>query len=150
MGTELRNISEGTAASLPGVSTLRRNIRKAREDFDTPPNPTTREEIPELPKQCQLTVNGQQFMMFDSGIGDHERMFIFASEFGVHCLAESNQNTGMQMVPSKSALSYSSSCTPFIDNNEEAFFPAFLNCCRIIRRQHTQGFSDRYSAKLMS
>ena len=33
LGTELKNISEGAAASLPGVSTLRRNIRKAREDF---------------------------------------------------------------------------------------------------------------------
>ena len=41
LGTELRNISEGAAASLPGISTLRRNIRKAREDFDTPPKPAT-------------------------------------------------------------------------------------------------------------
>ena len=89
LGTELRNISEGAAASLPGVSTSRRNIRKARENFDTPPNPTTREEIPELPEQYQLTVNGEQFMIFDSGIGDHERMFIFASELGLQCLAES-------------------------------------------------------------
>ena len=65
------------------------NIRKAREDFNTPPNPATREEIPELPEQYQLTVNGQQFMIFDSGIRDHERMFIFASELGLQCLAES-------------------------------------------------------------
>ena len=48
LGTELRNISEGAAASLPGASKLRRNIRKARKDFDTPPNPATREEVPEL------------------------------------------------------------------------------------------------------
>ena len=89
MGTDLRNILEGAAASLSGVSTLRRNIRKAREDFDTLPNPATPEEIPELPEQYQLTVNGQQFMIFDSGIGDHERMFIFASELGLQCLAES-------------------------------------------------------------
>ena len=89
LGTELRNISEGAAASLPGISTLRRNIRKVRENFDTPPNPATREEIPELPEQYQLTVNGEQFMIFDSGIGDHERMFIFASELGLKFLAES-------------------------------------------------------------
>ena len=87
--TELRNISEGAAASLPGVSTLRRKIRKTRENFDTPPNPATREEIPELPEQYQLTVNGEQFMTFDNGIGDHERMYIFASELGLQCLAES-------------------------------------------------------------
>ena len=88
LGTELRNISEEAVASLPGVSTLRRNIRKAHENFDTPPNPATREEIPELPEQYQLTVNGEQFMIFDSGIGDHERMFIFASELGLQCLAK--------------------------------------------------------------
>ena len=41
LGTELRNILEGAAASLPGISTLRRNIRKAREDFDTLPKPAT-------------------------------------------------------------------------------------------------------------
>ena len=28
-------------------------------------------------------------MIFDSGIGDHERMFLFASELGLQCLAES-------------------------------------------------------------
>ena len=29
-------------------------------------------------------------MIFDSGIGDHERMFTFASELGLQCLAESD------------------------------------------------------------
>ena len=106
LGTELRNILEGVAASLPGASELRRNIRKARKDF---------EEVPELSEQYQRIVNGQQFMIFDIGIGDNERMFIFASELGLQCLG--NQNTGMQMVHSKSVLSYSSSCTPFMDNN---------------------------------
>ena len=43
----------------------------------------------ELPEQYQLTVNGQRFMILDGGIGDHERMFIFASELGLQCLAES-------------------------------------------------------------
>ena len=89
LGTELRNISEGAAASLPGISTIRGNIRKACKDLDTPPNHATREEIPELPEQYQLTVNRQQFMIFDSGIRDHERKFIFASELGLQCLAES-------------------------------------------------------------
>ena len=54
---ELRNRSEGAASSLPGVSALQRNIRKIFKMFDTPPNPTTREEIPKLPEQYQLTVN---------------------------------------------------------------------------------------------
>ena len=73
LGTELRNTSEWAAASLPGVSTLRRNARKARKNFDTPPNPVTREETPEIPEQYQLNVSGQQFMIFDSGIADHQK-----------------------------------------------------------------------------
>ena len=63
---------------------------------------------------------------------------------------QQNQNTGMQMVPSKSSLSFSSSYTPTMDNNGEAFLPVFLDCCRIRRKQHTQGFSERYSVKLMN
>ena len=47
-------------------------------------------------------------MIFDSGIGDHETMFLFASELDLQCLAES-EHTGIKIVPSKSALSYSSS-----------------------------------------
>ena len=100
LGTEQRNILEGAVASLPGASTLRKNIRKARKDFGTPPNPAIREEILELlPEQYQLTVNGQEFMIFVSGIGDHERMFIFASEFGLQCLGESEH--WYAVVPSK-------------------------------------------------
>ena len=44
------------------------------------PNPQARDEIPVLPRQYQLTSNGGEFLVFDSGVGDPERIFIFASE----------------------------------------------------------------------
>ena len=45
LGAELRNISHDAAASIPSTSTMRRNIRKAREDNDVPHNPVTREDL---------------------------------------------------------------------------------------------------------
>ena len=52
------------------------------------PNPQTREEIPVLCQEYQLTTNGDQFLVFDSGIGDPERIFIFASNLGLQFLYE--------------------------------------------------------------
>ena len=55
LGEELANISADAAANLPSTSTMRRNIHKAREDNDLPPNPLTREDIPQLPLAFQNT-----------------------------------------------------------------------------------------------
>ena len=88
LASELRNISEGAAANLPSLDALKRNIRHAREERNMLPNPQTREEIPVLPKEYQTTTNGDQFLVFDSGIGDPERIFIFASDLGLQFLYE--------------------------------------------------------------
>ena len=45
------------------------------------PNRQAREE-------CQLTANGDQFLVFDSGIGDPENIFIFVSDLDLQCLYE--------------------------------------------------------------
>ena len=148
MGTKLRNISEGAAASLPGVSTVRRNIRKACEDFDTPSNPGTREEISELPEQYQLTINGQQFMTFDSGTGDHERMFIFASELGLQCLAESKHwytDGTFKVSPELFFQLYT-----IHGQQRGSIFPCVFGLLPNKTRQHTEGFSEKYSVKLMN
>ena len=63
---------EGTAATLPPVSTLRINIRKAREDLNMPPNSATREIFSVQPAEYQVTANNEQFLIFDSGVGDQE------------------------------------------------------------------------------
>ena len=88
LATDLRTVSEGAAANLPAVSTLRRNIRQARR-LNLPPNPQNRDEIPVLPQEYQLTSYGGQFLIFDSGVGDQERIFIFASDVGLRFLSES-------------------------------------------------------------
>ena len=89
LGAELRNISQDAAANIPSTSALRKNIRKAREDSDVPHNPVTRKGIPVLPEQYKNTVAGEPFLIYDSGVGDQERKFIFASEIGLQLLRES-------------------------------------------------------------
>ena len=39
-------------------------------------------------EECQLTANGDQFLVFDSGIGDPENIFIFVSDLDLQCLYE--------------------------------------------------------------
>ena len=73
--TELRTVPEGAAANHPAASTLRRNIRHARR-LNLPPNPQNRDEIPVLPQEYQLTLYGGKFLVFDSGVGDQERIVI--------------------------------------------------------------------------
>ena len=41
-----------------------------------------------LPQEYQLTTNGDQFLVFDSGIGDLAGIFIFASDRGLQFLYE--------------------------------------------------------------
>ena len=82
-------MSEGASANFPSLGTLRRIIRHAREDRNMQPNPQAREEIAVLPHQYQLTSNGGEFLVFDSGVRDSGRIFIFASEQGRQFLAES-------------------------------------------------------------
>ena len=74
------------------------------------PNRQAREE-------CQLTANGDQFLVFDSGIGDPENIFIFVSDLDLQCLYECD--IGSQMILSRYALRYLSKFTLFIANNEE-------------------------------
>ena len=52
------------------------------------PHPQTCKEIPVLLQEYQLTTNGDQFLVFDSVIGDPERSFIFASDLGLQFLYE--------------------------------------------------------------
>ena len=45
-------------------------------------------EIPELPAEYQINANNGQFLTFDKGIGNQERIFIFPSEVGFRFLAK--------------------------------------------------------------
>lgn len=45
-------------------------------------------EIPELPAEYQINANNGQFLTFDKGIGNQERIFIFPSEVGFRFFAK--------------------------------------------------------------
>ena len=89
LGAELRNTSQDAVANILSTSTMRRNISKVREYNDVPHTPVTMEDRPVLPEQYQNTVAGEPFIIYDSGAGDQEQMFIFASKIGLQLLRES-------------------------------------------------------------
>ena len=76
---ELEGIPEAAAVSLPLMNSIRINICQLRHRNELP-NPPNRAEIPFLPQMYQLTSTGGQFLWYDSGIGDHRRILIFASD----------------------------------------------------------------------
>ena len=89
LSAELSAISESVAVNLPSMEVLRRNVRAARQERNMPPLPINRAAIPVLPQQYQQTENGQQFLLFDSGVGDAERILIFLSQQGLEFLSNS-------------------------------------------------------------
>ena len=53
-----------------GSKGLRRTIRSQRKDDEHPANPINRADIPNLPIEYQQKLNGEQFLLFDSDMGD--------------------------------------------------------------------------------
>ena len=86
----LQNISETAAVNLPQINNLKRTIHSQRKDNDLPPTPLRREDIPVLPERYQVTKAGEQFLIFDSGVGDNERILIFATQQGIHFLSNNS------------------------------------------------------------
>ena len=54
-----------------------------------PPAPGHREYTPDLPPVYRTTTNGDPFLVYDSGVGDKERILIFASQDALQFLADS-------------------------------------------------------------
>ena len=83
-------ITEGTAANLPSLHHMRRTIRSQRTiNENLPPIPATMVVIPVLPQTYQTTSIGEQFLLFDSGVGDAERLFILGSPQATQLLTQS-------------------------------------------------------------
>ena len=89
LSTELRGVSETASVNLPSMDTMRRNIRAARQDRNEPPNPINRAAIPVIPQLYQSTENGDQFLLYDSGNGDPERIIIFSSQQAIQFMSDS-------------------------------------------------------------
>ena len=121
---------------------MRRNIRKAQEDGNIPQIPLNREVIPVLPNEYQLAKSGEPFFMFDSGEGDPERMFTFASEIEIHLYQ--SQNIGSLMEHLESVQEFSFKYILYMHSNVKIFFHASLVCCRTRLKQHTSDFIVKF------
>ena len=87
---ELVGVSDAAAANLPPLHHIRRTIRLQRQNNENlPPLPPRRDAIPILPQEFQTTHSGQQFLLYDSGVADANRIFIFGSPDAVSLLEQS-------------------------------------------------------------
>ena len=85
-GAAFRNILKTAAVNLQQISNLKRTIHSQRKDNDLPPTPLCREDTPLLRERYQVIKVGEQFLIFDSGLGDNELTVIFATQQGIHFL----------------------------------------------------------------
>ena len=99
-------------------------------------NLATPEVIPVLPAEYQATASNEYFPIGDCGVGDQERIFIFASESRIPFLAESV----MQMEQSRFVQKYVFSCIPFMCKNEAAIFPVLFDYYRTKRKECKREF----------
>ena len=91
METELRNISESGAVRLMRTDHLKRTIRHQRQEAGAQlPIPRYRRDLPALPEEFQETLNGERFLLSDSGHGDDNRLMIFCSQQCLRLLADQN------------------------------------------------------------
>lgn len=91
----------------------KRKIQSQREDWDGMLNPLRKEDIPMLPQQFQLTKNGEQFFLRGSGLGDEQRIFVFATQQGIYLLGE-NEHWFMDDFFLRSALQYFIKSTQYV------------------------------------
>ena len=89
LGIELGGISEAAAINLPALHHIRRNIRLQRQVNQQLPIPANREDVPELPLQYQRSYANEQFLIFDSGQGDADRISIFGTNQSLQLLSQS-------------------------------------------------------------
>ena len=91
LGRELGGISEAGAINLPALHHIRRNIWFQRAVNQQLPNPANREDVPELPIEYQQSWANEQFLIFDSGQGDADRIFIFRTNQSLQLLSQSQK-----------------------------------------------------------
>ena len=66
---------------------MRRNILRQRDDHNMPAVPQRWQDISVLPNNYQVTNRGDSFLLFDSGVGDVNRLIIFATNDAIRVLA---------------------------------------------------------------
>ena len=88
LGIELGGISEAAAINLPALHHITRNIRLQRQVNQQLPILANR-DVPELPLRYQRSYANEQFLIFDSGQGDADRIFIFGTNQSLQLLLQS-------------------------------------------------------------
>ena len=91
LGRELGGISEAGAINLPALHHIRRNIWFQWQVNQQLRNPANREDVPELPIEYQQSWANEQFLIFDSGQGDADRIFIFRTNQSLQLLSQSQK-----------------------------------------------------------
>lgn len=75
---ELENISEEAAVHIPRIRSIRRKIRKCRQQACCPsPVPQSREAIV-IPDMYKSTPHGEQFLLYDGG-AEENRILLFST-----------------------------------------------------------------------
>ena len=111
LATGLETMTDSTISKLSKFDSIKRTIRrqKCSENFTISALP---EEI-SIPGKFKITLKGQQFLLFDSGIGDVERLLIFGTTQMLALLRDSNSwfaDGTFKVVPSQFFQLYTLHC----------------------------------------
>ena len=105
----ITKLDETSIIALPRLDSVKRTIRRHKcLDEDTSINQASAAEMI-IPDKYRITLKGELFLVYDSGIGDSNRMLIFSAPKCFHYCK--NLKVGMQMAPLKLYLSNSSNFT---------------------------------------
>ena len=107
-----------------------------------PPTPIQEEDIPDLPQAYRTMTNGDPFLVYDSGVGDEERIFIFASQDALQFLADSKDWYADGTF--RSVRKFSSNCVLYMVSVTEEFFFASSHFCQIKTKTLTIDYLNSY------
>lgn len=89
ISTEVGALSQTAAVALPAVPNIRRCIRRYKQQVSAPlPLPSDRSSLV-IPDEYKSLSGGEQFLLYDSGVGDGDRMLIFATAKSLQLLRSS-------------------------------------------------------------
>ena len=90
----LEELDERARQHLGQVESLARVLRAAKQKAEgAPVNPDTRTGF-EIPAEYRTTASGHNFLQYDSGADDQNRLLIFATDSGLDDLCENTEGAG--------------------------------------------------------
>ncbi|KAI6658285.1 hypothetical protein LOD99_15554 [Oopsacas minuta] len=130
IGEGMLTASEGTAAKLPKLDSLKRTIQRQRASvLSAPVQPTALAELV-LPAEYQRTAKGEQFLLYDSGEDDAHRFLIFGTQRNLGMLQQSK--IWLADGPSRRRLPSSPSLFVLLPNKTEDTYRRMWEQIRIL------------------